>query len=382
MKTGPDISTIYRIARYYYADGLSQEEIAAKEGFSRSQISRLLEKAKSLGMVRITLVPPASQQSEELSEILAEMMGLRSVLVVPIAKTGNRDEIVGAIATRAADFLGELLPSFNVVGIGWGKTVYETSMLLSRHVGQSDHDRQSNYNRKSNHEGQSNREGQSNQGGQSTRPFFVPLIGLSGDTNPNLQINTIIDRFSSSFQSKGLFINLSSVREKDRVLSNIEEHRIQALQEYWKQVEAAVVGLGTPPAFSINILDELPEKYKEELKKSSSCADILAQFFDEKGTIFHSEHEYDLLAYDIRDLPNLQRSICLAGGELKVPGIVAAAQARFISDLVTDEQTALAILRLLRGQSGQSAEGLPINKKNQKASQIGPISQSQKGNKS
>ena len=370
MKTGPDISTIYRIARYYYADGLSQEEIAAKEGFSRSQISRLLEKAKSLGMVRITLVPPASQQSEELSEILAEMMGLRSVLVVPVAKTANRDEIVGAIATRAADYLGELLPSFNVVGIGWGKTVYETSMLLSRHVGQSDYDRQSN------------REGQSNQGGQSTRPFFVPLIGLSGDTNPNLQINTIIDRFSSSFQSKGLFINLSSVREKDRVLSNIEEHRIQALQEYWKQVEAAVFGLGTPPAFSINILDELPEKYKEELKKSSSCADILAQFFDEKGTIFHSEHEYDLLAYDIRDLPNLQRSVCLAGGELKVPGIVAAAQARFISDLVTDEQTALAILRLLRGQSGQSAEGLPINKKNQKASQIGPISQSQKGNKS
>ena len=370
MKTGPDISTIYRIARYYYADGLSQEEIAAKEGFSRSQISRLLEKAKSLGMVRITLVPPASQQSEELSEILAEMMGLRSVLVVPVAKTANRDEIVGAIATRAADYLGELLPSFNVVGIGWGKTVYETSMLLSRHVGQSDYDRQSN------------REGQSNQGGQSTRPFFVPLIGLSGDTNPNLQINTIIDRFSSSFQSKGLFINLSSVREKGRALSNIEEHRIQALQEYWKQVEAAVFGLGTPPAFSINILDELPEKYKEELKKSSSCADILAQFFDENGTIFHSEHEYDLLAYDIRDLPNLQRSVCLAGGELKVPGIVAAAQARFISDLVTDEQTALAILRLLRGQSGQSAEGLPINKKNQKASQIGPISQSQKGNKS
>jgi len=370
MKTGPDISTIYRIARYYYADGLSQEEIAAKEGFSRSQISRLLEKAKSLGMVRITLVPPESRQSEELSEILAEMMGLRSVLVVPIAKTANRDEIVAAIATRAADFLGELLPSFNVVGIGWGKTVYETSMLLSRHVGQSDYDRQSN------------REGQSNQGGQSTRPFFVPLIGLSGDTNPNLQINTIIDRFSSSFQSKGLFINLSSVREKGRALSNIEEHRIQALQKYWKQVEAAVVGLGTPPAFSINILDELPEKYKEELKKSSSCADILAQFFDEKGTIFHSEHEYDLLAYDIRDLPNLQRSVCLAGGELKVPGIVAAAQARFISDLVTDEQTALAILRLLRGQSGQSAEGLPINKKNQKASQIGPISQSQKGNKS
>jgi len=172
------------------------------------------------------------------------------------------------------------------------------------------------------------------------------------------------------------------VREKGRALSNIEEHRIQALQEYWKQVEAAVLGWELPCLF-----DKHPRRIAGEIQrraqKSSSCADILAQFFDENGTIFHSEHEYDLLAYDIRDLPNLQRSVCLAGGELKVPGIVAAAQARFISDLVTDEQTALAILRLLHGQSGQSAEGLPIKKKNQKASQIGPpIGQSQKGNKS
>jgi deoxyribonucleoside regulator len=325
MKAGPDISTIYRIARYYYAEGLSQEEIADKEGFSRSQISRLIERAKSLGLVKITVVPPASQHTEELSETLVEKLGLRTATVVPVAKTANQDEIAKAVATRAADVLGEILPAFGVAGIGWGKTVYETAMLLPRHPA------------------------------QARKPFFVPLIGLSGDTNPNLQINTIIDRFSTSFQSKGLFVNLSSVREKESALSGIEEQRIHALREYWNQVEAAVVGLGTPPSSSINIIDELPERYKDELKKSASCGDILSQFFDQKGAIFHSEHEYELLAFDIRNLPNLQRSICLAGGELKARGIIAAARARFVSDLITDEQTAHAILTLLREHSAEGA---------------------------
>jgi DNA-binding transcriptional regulator LsrR (DeoR family) len=318
MKTGPDISTIYRIARYYYAEGLSQEEIAVKEGFSRSQISRLIEKAKSLGLVKITVVPPSSQQTETLSGALVETLGLRTAAVVPIEKSAGQEEITKAIATRAADILGALLPGFGVVGIGWGKTVYETAMLLPR------------------------------QPARTRKPLFVPLIGLSGDTNPNLQINTIIDRFSASFQSKGLFINLSSVREKESVLSGIEEQRIRVLREYWNQVEAAVVGLGMPPSTSINIIDELPEQYKEELKRSASCGDILAQFFDQRGVIFHAEHEYELLAFDVQNLPKLQRSICLAGGAQKVRGIIAAVRARFISDLITDEQTAHAILTLLR----------------------------------
>ncbi len=321
MKTGHDVSTIYRIARYYYIEGLSQEDIAAKEGFSRSQISRLIEKAKSLGLVKITVVPPATQHTDELAELLVETLGLRAATVVPVGTSADQDEITKAIATRAADVLDELLPAFSVVGIGWGKTVYETAMLLPRHPA------------------------------QARKPLFVPLIGLSGDTNPNLQINTIIDRFSTSFRSKGLFVNLSSVREKGSALSGIEEQRMHALREYWNQVEAAVVGLGAPPSSSVNIIDELPEQYKEELKKSASCGDILAQFFDQKGVIFHSEHEYDLLAFDIQNLPKLRRSICLAGGEQKARGIIAAAQAGFISDLITDEQTACAILTLLREHS-------------------------------
>ncbi len=319
MKTGPDPSTIYRIARYYYAEGLSQEEIAAKEGFSRSQISRLIDKAMELGLVKITLVPPADLRTEELGRELKDALGLRAVVVVPVRNTADADEMTAAIATRATDYLAENLKEFKVVGLGWGQTVYKTAELLAR------------------------------SGGKGGGPFFVPLIGTSGDDNPNLQINTIIDRFSTSFRSSGLFVNIPSVREMGAPLSKIEKKRISMLTEKWDTVEAAVVGLGAPPKNSPNLIDELPQGYKEELKNSHSCGDILAHFFAPDGTLFKSRYDYELLAFDIKRLSGLRRSICLAGGPGKTAGIMAAARSKYISDLVTDEQTAIAILRLVKG---------------------------------
>jgi DNA-binding transcriptional regulator LsrR (DeoR family) len=44
MQTQTDLTMLYRIARYYYRDCLSQIEIAERENISSSQISCLFEK--------------------------------------------------------------------------------------------------------------------------------------------------------------------------------------------------------------------------------------------------------------------------------------------------------------------------------------------------
>ena len=317
MKTGPDASTIYRIARCYYAEGLSQEEIGAKEGFSRSQISRLIERAREMGIVKISLQPPASLAGDELSRILEKRLGLKSVLAVPVRKNASYADIALAIATQAADRLCEILAEFDLVGLGWGHTVYKTAELLPRSAGK---------------------------GG---RPFFVPLIGISGDDNPDLQINTIIDRFGTAFRSKGFFINIPSVREIGAPFLQMEQQRVTMLEERWKAVQAAVFGLGLPPLESPELIDELPDEYKVELKKSSSCGDILAQFFDPEGRLFEAEHGYNLLAFDIGRLKHIERAICLAGGLGKSRGILAAARTGYLTDLMTDEITAQELVRLL-----------------------------------
>jgi len=326
MKRGPDPRTIFRIACRYYQDGLSQDEIARREGFSRSQVSRLVDKAREMGMVKIELVPPAEPGSEEIAAI-EERLGLERVTVAPLRSSMREDgaAIARAIAEAAADRLPEAIAGFRVVGVGWGRTVYAASERLA------DQDV-----------------------GEERR--FVPLVGISGDDDPNLQINTIIDRFSAKFKSRGLFVNAPAVRERIGVLGRIERERMATLRELWDAVEAAIIGLGDPPTSSIGFLAELPGSMRDALRDSGAVGDILGQFFLADGSVVDIGDGYERLSFDLARLRALKRVLCLAGGPDKAAGIAAAARAGYITDLYTDEATARALYELVSGDRGTARE--------------------------
>ena len=58
---------MYRIARMYYQNDLSQAQIAKRIGLSRPQISRYLKRARETGMVEINVNDPYTGESEEIS---------------------------------------------------------------------------------------------------------------------------------------------------------------------------------------------------------------------------------------------------------------------------------------------------------------------------
>jgi len=65
-----DYTLLFRIAKAYYLDNKTQQEIAEIENFSRSQISRLLKRALDENLVRYTLNFPMNVDGEALQEQL------------------------------------------------------------------------------------------------------------------------------------------------------------------------------------------------------------------------------------------------------------------------------------------------------------------------
>ncbi len=314
MPRQSDLLTLYRVARYYYKEGMNQKKIAAIENLSRSQISRLIEKALKMGIVKFTLHLPSEFDSNELSSALERGLGLEKVIVAPISSS-NADsdlKVSQVIAIAAAEYLPQVFSKSNVVGIGWGKTLYETSLQLSFTNGNS-------------------------------AMYFVPMIGLSGDDNPNLQINTIIDRFCEKFKCRGLFTNIPTIRERELPLTKVEKERFENLKELWNGLDVAVIGLGKPPDKATSIISELSDEYILKVSQSQTCGDILAQFYYPGGKIFSFDDRYDHIAFEISRLNALKSVICLAGGADKVNGIIAAARCGFIKTLITDSVTARLI---------------------------------------
>ena len=312
-----DMMQMYRIAKMYYMDGLTQEQIAASESISRSQISRLLTQARTRGIVEITVRMPERISLNELRSDLIRELKLKDVVIAPLNEGAARDDAIDAIATAAAAFLPRELKNCRTVGMGWGRTVYRTSCVLS-------------------------------QPGTESEKLFVPLIGASGTDNPALQVNAILDRMGERSRGQTYFIQAPAFRDNAVPLSDLEKKRLQRLQRYWNSLDAAIIGLGGPPDGKRHLVSELPARLTSRLSASRAVGDVLSQFFREDGTLVSELPGFERTAFSAARLREVPKVICLAGGQEKVPALIAAARAGFYNTLVTDSVTAETIYEAIR----------------------------------
>lgn len=312
MTKKPELTLLYSIARSYYIDKLSQSQIAEMENISRSQISRLLDRAEKLGIVNISVSMPEDPDLSELAESVTKLLGLREVIVAPVeGEAVSRSEIAETIAVTAAQYLPRALKNCKTVGLGWGMTMYGMSLRLSyRNMGDE--------------------------------RLYVPLVGMSGASNPYLQINAIVDRVAERHRARSYFVSVPAFKERTSAFTEMEEQRIQTLENHWSHLDAAVLGLGEPPHTGGLFLEEINEPYASEVAASEAVGDVLSYFFRRDGTVYDFGRGYRQVAFDVRRLHRVRKVICLAGGPEKIDGILAAARLGYINALVTDSVTARA----------------------------------------
>jgi len=312
-----DYTLLYRVAKAYFVDQRTQQEIADIENFSRSQISRFLKKAFEENLVSYSLNFPTEVNEEALSEQLCRVLGLERVVLIPSfygmgAKT-NQEELSKNLALGVSDQLADLLGDAKTVGIGWGRTMYNTSLFV--------------------------RPPQKTLRGR----VFIPLIGLSGDNTPALQINTIVDRFGERFHAERFYVNMPSLQNRN--IADAEAFpSVRNLLEKWKELDAAVISIGSPPANNKNLIYEFPRNYKKQIQSSGTVGDILSQFFYTDGNILELDSQFRLLALDIRELCKVPNVIAIASGPEKILPIVTAAKMGYIKTLVTDYDTGISLL--------------------------------------
>lgn len=317
-----DLWQLYRIADSYYRRGRTQEEISRKENISRSQVSRLLDKARDLGIVRIEVNLPEDLEAEPLKGFLKQHLKLEKLILVPAEKDWDDHMTADAIARTAAAQLPRLLKGSMVVGAGWGETMYRTAAALKHHPIGGD-------------------------------PLVVPLIGTSGSNNPYLQINTIIDRLSDNLGGDSFFANLPAFREKNVPFTAYENKRLNMLHEYWNHVDTAVFGLGSRDSGKGSFDEEVSPASQQRIWETDVVGDVLAQFFFEDGSFLPKDGSYHTNAFPVERLKSLPRSICLAGGPQKTDALLAGARSGFFKTLITDTRTAGLLYDKLRSEMTQ-----------------------------
>src|SRR3954469_4184127 len=125
-----DLVLAATVARRYFLEDRTKVQIAAEMQLSRFKVARLIDLARSSGIVRITIATPGAVDAE-LSVLVRERLGLSRALVVNTDDAGDATAR-GHLADVAARLLAEVLTPGDVLGLGWSRAVLATAERLTR----------------------------------------------------------------------------------------------------------------------------------------------------------------------------------------------------------------------------------------------------------
>ncbi|MBL0371471.1 LacI family DNA-binding transcriptional regulator [Rhizobium sp. KVB221] len=298
---------LHMVAKLHYQSDMAQVDIARKLGVSTATVSRLLQKARAVGIVRIEVLDLASP--EEITLELIEALGLKRAAVIDTPGTA----VLGALAAPLGNLLREEgLGTGSVLGIGWGRAVREVLMAgLPRIPG----------------------------------VLAVPMNGGMQQAAAHFQINEFARQAAEQLGGTPHFLHAPYVSSTELREAFLSDPDVQETTGLWDRMDCCIVGIGLPHA--INPPEASAATVNEQAL--SAVGDVIRHYVDIEGAILHWEGEERMIAASPEQLRRTKLSIGVAATVEKAAGIVGAVRSGMINAVVTDTATAQAILDIVRG---------------------------------
>ena len=311
MATARDRALIVRVARMYYEQNMSQDQIARALMTSRSNISRILSVAKKRGIVEIK-INEATKRETEIEEMLISQFGLRAALVAKVPKGTSDYKAVGQLAVQS--FLNHLKPRVKVA-ISWGRSIQAMVDTLE----------------------------------SENRPdlTFIPLMGGMTAIPSSHSGETLIRSLAEKFHAQYQVLHAPTiVQSPDIKVALMREPSVASVIDAARTADVAFVGIGSKGAnSSVHILQSagIDEETNPGFFEKWS-GDLAGRFFDRDGHSIDSRLDSRTVGLDLDEIARIRRVVGVAAGEEKTEGILAALRGGLISELVTSSNCAMRLL--------------------------------------
>jgi DNA-binding transcriptional regulator LsrR (DeoR family) len=313
-----------RCVQLYYRAQRHQNEIARELGLSSSTVSRLLKRAFAEGVVRVEIELPTRPRLEA---ALVERFRLRDAVVIPLGEARELKEDLGVAGAR---YFERVAADGARVGLSCGHTLYYLIRAL----------RERRFR------------------GLELYPLSAECTLHLVDLFPNTLVGMMAAKYRPHVRGFALPVqivgSLAEIeRQRRRLLREREVRRIYAGAN---NVDIALVGIGMIGEATAGFCS-LAEFYGvsvRRLRRLGVVGEINYQPFDRDGQIVDRRELRPLtrrvLGVPAPRLRELAASygrlvVAVAGGADKREAILGAMRGRFVNALVTDEDTAAALLR-------------------------------------
>lgn len=305
--------TLVEVARLYYEENLSQQQVADRLGVSRSLIAQYLQRARDSGIVRIRIVEPGNACSD-LASVLTAATGVGQIKVIPNPH-GSRELALRAVAATAAGHLSGHLKDGDTFGLGWGRTINVVVDALK------------------------------------APPCHgidvLPLMGECGHSEMHSQMNQLAMRAAERLRATPYFLSLPMVLSTAGLRDALaKEAGIREVVERWNRIDLACVGIGVVPPVP-GMVVYIGAEHLPRLVAAGAVGDICGIYYDREGRIVESGLEDRMIAAAVDQLRSVKCLTAVACGADKAVSVLGALRTGLVSALFIDQDMAEQTLAAL-----------------------------------
>ncbi|WP_051299238.1 sugar-binding transcriptional regulator [Arthrobacter castelli] len=297
------------IGRAHYLDGKSKVEIANAHGMSRFHVARLLDEARSSGIVHIEVASPRPAAPAD-TALIEEVFGLTKVIVTDNSTDGGRGREILAEAA-AAELSARARPGATV-GIAWSRTLATVAKRVSR----------------------------------LPKCNFVQLAGALPAANDGHSFE-ILHRLGvlSGGQTWPLFAPLV-VDDATTAASLRKQTEIATALTKADTLDLAVVAIGAWSPGLSTVWERVSNADRREATKAGAVTECSGRLINAEGMPVKTAMDERIMAVTIEQLQATREVIGVASGPERAEAVAAACRAGIVSTLIADEALVAALSAL------------------------------------
>ena len=315
-----DWRLIYKVCSLYYEDDMRQQEVSDYLGISRATVSRMLQKGKESGIVRVEVINPVQFSYNKLEKALERKYGLKEVIVVESSALDTKTESVSRMYERAALYLSQFFKDGDWIGVTMGHTLH--NIVKTNRAFEKD-----------------------------KKLMFVPIVGGIGQITidkVDVQSNRIAQEFSRKFGGTYTqFLSPAVFSEQKAMEYFLKEKSISYIFDDFQKLDTLIMGIGIPQRVESTLVRAgyITGENLEKFARDGMAGDIALHFFDEDGATEKFRAFNDRVAgMPLEMMKKVRNRIGIAGGENRAEAIRGAIKGGFINMLITNIDAAEKLL--------------------------------------
>lgn len=299
-----------RVARCYYELGMTQQEIASHVGIGRARVIRLLAECRERGIVSIRINSPLLENIE-LAEALVEKYGLKAAEVC-LSHASDEYQLARQVGAAAGEVIRRHIHDSMSIGLGWGITLKE---FVDQFVGFPCKD--------------------------------VSVVSLLG----SLTRRSSVTRFEATTELASRLDAECLYLPAPIVCDSAATRRLLVEQPSFKEIHSralatdlAIVSIGGLDSATIRLVDLVNDEEFKSVRAKGAVGNFLGYYIDERAAIVDHAINERIIGIPGKVFKTIPRRFMLSAGESKVSAMRAVLSQGLFTDLITDQETARALL--------------------------------------